>query len=37
VQPPTARSLSESVEGGEDSHDHLIDPEDFINVAMAQQ
>ena len=25
------------LEGGEDSHDHLIDPEDFINVAMAKQ
>ena len=25
------------LEGGEDSHDQLIDPEDFINVAMAKQ
>ena len=25
------------LEGGEDSHDHLIDAEDFIRVAMARQ
>ena len=25
------------LEGGDDSHDHLIDPEDFIHLAMAKQ
>ena len=25
------------LQAGEDSHDQLIDPEDFINVAMAKQ
>jgi arylsulfatase len=25
------------LEAGEDSHDHLIDPEHFIQVAMARQ